>query len=740
MEKDKIYDELAKVNVELNKLREESELSDGLRRAHVDQQAKIHQAKLEIEKLAQELNCKSEEIREIRQACEELQSSLHRKEMFLQQTNCSNEKLQAEHKEKILVLEHGNRDLSVALDEATARIRDLERKTGANDEEIATLKRILSVKSEKDTEMQRNASKDLKETEEYMLKLEEQTRIDKEQLKWKREQFSHLEEAHDKLQTQFQASAVDWKKEKSSLIKEISKLQAGLDDKNQISECLENQLKMCHQALAHEESRRKVLESQLSKSRLQFENAFLDCQEAQTDIEQTAVKRDEEIAEVRCLLRKKDMLANETRHGSVKLEEEKRYLLECFRDAEAAKLDNSCAASSLKKMQDKLQGLDQLHKKYASNLKEKDAEWNHQIEKLKEDLICCLSELGGKNKSIREIQKELEDCRLLLEVKNEEVFALYLVLKSEFCVAFSKMCDENMKLGMCIKQAEEKNMLLKQQLEMRITELNQVHADLKQRCDDTAALTAKFESLNSLKQKKYLVDDELKKYKEMLDESNECQRCLKEQCLRLENTLIENRKNASDDLEMVTSELANKTSELYKSKLELEQWKTEADTLKLKLEEYKLAHKQEMKERNQVIFNLEKEVKDLRNEVECQEKNLIESKQETLDLKGLLQSKKSEMEERIGQFEVERRIFKDVLEELKKASICKEDSLSKLEGICGRFGVFCRDDMKLMDMLETILQSSEDIVGDLLASGGLDDTTFSPSKNRFMQFLMKEFH
>lgn len=843
-EMDKLYRDLEEVKVEIEKLREEcrakTELSDSLRKAHAEQLAKIQQEKLDVDKLAEELNAKSVEICEIRHMYKELQSSLCSKDLFLQKISSANEKLRAEYSEKISKLEGKNRDLALALEEASVRIQDLEKKTFASSEEIAGLKRHLSIIPEKNIEVQKNALKDLKERDEYILRLEEECKITKDQLKWKNEQFSHLEEAHGRLQNQFEVSRVEWQKEKFSLIGEISSLQAALDSQVRISESLETQLRTTNQALAHEESRRKVLEIEVSESRSRFENVFRDCEEAKSEIEQLTTKRDEEIAELRMLLRKKEILANEMKYQTAQLEQENGDLLMSLKDTQEVQINNN-ATSSLKKLQNKHRGSEELHSKRAVNLEE-EGEWTSQVEKVTREIKCYLSELGGKNKSIGELHKTLEDCQCLLEVKNEEILAVFMVLKSQFYVAYSKL-DAKEKLEMGIMQIEEKNRFLNQQLQSKNTELDKLLAELKQRCDEIAVLVERDESLDSLKQKDNLIEEELKRYKAMLDESKECQCKLKQQ-------------------------LANRTSEVEQSKLELQKSKSEMGILKLNLEENQQAHNQEnasllvilkdkdaeigklqekicelesvvlakseaaemltqekysykqlaedrncsiirlqneiaqlknefaereagnsalldanktfeqenksfssnikekeqkiqelqkeyesvdqdlkrvvissaekeaamldealktsqaqktleLEEKNQIIANLEKEVKSLQMEMEFQGKSLVQSKQVALQLEASLIETKSEMQEQKRLLGKEQSYSESLLEELEshkqallenlmKASIDRESLLAQFEGIYEQIGAFCREDVELSHMLEKMLHHSEE--------------------------------
>ncbi|KAL6545817.1 hypothetical protein OROGR_009691 [Orobanche gracilis] len=846
---DKIHEELDEVKLEAQKLREEcrakNELYHSLRKAQAEQLAKSRQDKSEIDKLAQELNAKSEEIHEIRQIYEELQSSLQRKDLILQQISSANEKLRAEYSEKFSKLESENRELFLSLDQTSTRMRDLEEKTKSSSEEIAGLKRLLSINSDKSfQEVDKNTSKYLKQRDEYILKLEEENRNFQNKMKWKNEQFSYLEEAHSQLLTQFQESKMEWQKEKSSFIDDISNLQANLDAQLRVSENLETQLRLSNQALAHEESRRKVLEIELSESRARFKNEYLDCQVAKSEIEELVMKRDDEIAELRMLLRKKETLVNETNYKTAQLERENSELLVSLRDIQEAQINSNASSALLKKLQNKLEFLEKLHNKCGVTIKEKENKWNSQREKLTGDLKIRLSELDGKDKSIRELRNELEDCQCLLEVKNEEIFVIITVLKSEFHISYSKLFEEKEKSSM------GKITLLNQQLLFKNTKLDKVYAQLKEKCDEIAVLKEQVDFLDSLKWKSNAMEEELKKYKAPLDESNLSQKHLPE---------LEYTANIEKALEMVNIQLANRTSEIEKFKLELENSKSEMEILKLEMEGGRQALKQEntslldvvkdkdaevgklreqicrlesvilskseavemlnqekdsyirlaedrncsiislqdeigrvknklaereaanvavldshhtleqenkrlscgikekdekiqelqkefeslivekkvmldealktaegrkiveVEEKNQIIIDLEKEVNGLRNEVDCQGKSLIQSKQEVLQLEASLQTEKAEMQELKSQL-VELESHKQyLLEDLRKASIDKEYFVTQLEGICEKIGIFCREDVELVNMLGS--EEHDEPARDLLSSDGIDYIT-----------------
>ncbi|XP_042005149.1 uncharacterized protein At4g38062-like [Salvia splendens] len=221
-----------RVNIQLddgkrlrNEREMETELSDGLRKACLEKSTKNQLGISEVGKL----RAMSEDIFELRKLYGKLQSSVDQKDLLLDQISSANGKLEAECDVKFQKLEGENGDLVLLLDEAFARIHDLEKKTASSSEEISGLKRLLSVKQQLDSETKNNASVDLKERDEYILKLEEENRVCQDQLRWRNEQFSHLEEAYKKLQALFNERESEWHKEKSSLLHEISELLSTLD-------------------------------------------------------------------------------------------------------------------------------------------------------------------------------------------------------------------------------------------------------------------------------------------------------------------------------------------------------------------------------------------------------------------------------------------------------------------------------------------------------------------------------
>ncbi|CAL5329562.1 unnamed protein product [Camellia sinensis] len=586
---DRVHEELHELKSEMEKLKEEcrtkKELSESLRKAHNEQQVKFMEAKSLIEQQAQQLNAKSEEISELRQICEELKSSLHETELFLKDLNFANEKLRVEYGERIQKLEGENKGLVSALDEATTRTQDWEKKICAGNEEIEGLKRLLFVVEKKclEAEQKAKASEELGRRENVILKIEDENRNVQDQLKWKSEQFMHLKEAHTRLQDQFQLSKVEWENEKSELFDEICSLQTRLDSQTRISQNLHSQLKMCNQALSHEESKRKILEVEVFELKSHFENVILECEEAKSRIENLALQRDEDIAELRNTLGTKESLSKEMEYKISHLEQENQELHGSLKECREVQIKNA-GGNSLKKLQNKLRGLEQLHSQCSVNLKEKEAEWSSRIEKMTRDINGYLSDLEGKDKEIQELQMKLEGCHCLLEVQNEEISVVTMVLKSEFSSVYTKLFDEKAEIEKRNKAREDKILLLREQLETKNSAQSEV--DGEQKGEEGRFLVKRVECSDRIKhEESFMAEEELERHKKMLDELSNFHACLEEQVVQMESELKRSSKDVSYALERANCELARKIHLVNQTKLELRRWKSSAEKAKVYFEE-----------------------------------------------------------------------------------------------------------------------------------------------------------
>ncbi|KAF8377383.1 hypothetical protein HHK36_030760 [Tetracentron sinense] len=503
---DGVYKELDEVKAEMEKLKAEyqakTELSEKLRKVYNEKMVENEAAKLKIEKHAQDLSAKADEISLAKQMCDDLKSDLHEKESVLRHLSSANDKLRADCGEKLRNLEGENRELVLALDEANARIKDQVQKIRVYEEEIECLKGLLSVSEKKcfEAEQRAQASKELRQRDDMLMKLEEENRKVEDQLKWKKEQFEHLEEAHEKLQDQFRANKEESELEKSTLLGEIYSLQTSLDSQTRISEGLQSQLQMCNQALAHEESRRKILEVQVSESKASFENVFAEYQEEKSKIGSLTVRRDEEIASLRNSLCTKETLSKEMEFRLGHLEQENDELRQSLKELQEAQIHRAGAASSLTKLRTKLKSLELAHKDCSTNLKAREVEWSSQMDKSNEDLNDCRCELKCKDEQIHELQKELESCHssaMQLKLQNEENSVMLIVLKSGFSESHSKLSNAQAEIELCNKEREEKVAILIKQLETKNSSLVKAHVDIEQEHEKAASLTRRVVSLEA---------------------------------------------------------------------------------------------------------------------------------------------------------------------------------------------------------------------------------------------------
>ncbi|KAH1079980.1 hypothetical protein J1N35_019741 [Gossypium stocksii] len=565
MAKEKVYEELEEVKVENEKLREDfiskAELCEHLKKVQNEQVTKIREASSKIEKLAQELLEKEEEITTVKRSNEELKCILNEKESAVKHLNVVNDKLRAEGDESNRKSEQENRRLVLALDEANEVNIDQEQKINVLKAEIEGLKMDLSVSKKKCLEAEKAAKNPrvLRETEDLLIKVEEEKSKVEDQLKWKKEQFKHLEEAHEKLRDRFKASKKEWEQEKSALLDEISSLQTRLDSEIRVKRDLQNRLQVCNQALSREETRRKYLEVEVSEFKTHYENIFSECQDAKSQLDCLNSERDNEVATLRHVLGTKESFYKEIEYRSGKLEQENQELLTSLKELQEARIQEAGSTSSLSKLKNKLRSVEQMHKDCSTNLRAKEAEWNSQREEMTRKLNDYSSQLQSKDAALKVLEMELEGClssAVQLKLQNEEISLMLLVLKSGMSEARLKLANVEAELGLHEKERVEELSILKQQLEMKDTALADAQKDIADERERTAILSRRVGTLDQLEDKHKLMEKELNRCKEMLEESSRCQLWLKEQALQAENDSKEKIREVYDALDAVNSELA----------------------------------------------------------------------------------------------------------------------------------------------------------------------------------------
>ncbi|KAF3777724.1 Uncharacterized protein EJ110_NYTH45260 [Nymphaea thermarum] len=636
--------ELDETKAAMAKLMEEykakSSLAESLKTAHDGQLAKIREMKQQIENQAEELRVKSMEIKDSRKLYEELSSSFHEKEVSLRQLNSTFEHLRESYSEKLRKCEEEKKELISALDGATAKSDDQEQKILLFKKEIEDLKGALSIsqmkcsdavgktqtmvtamkqmeldiesknaclleQSENKTkcdilkiklaEMEADLAKEssqriavqntlneLKQRDGVLHKYEEENSNLKEQLKWKKEQFLHLEEAHKKLQDEFRDKTCEWQAEKNELLDEVGKLQNDIDSQTRMLDDTKSRLQMCHQALAHEESRRKLLEIKVNESQVGYENIAAEFQEARSMIESLTMNRDEEIAGLRGSLTAKETLLKEMEHKLVHLEQENQELQGMVNDLQKSQIAEARMSGSVSKLQQKFKALEQIHKECSKILEKKESEWSLKVDKLVAHLDECQADLQGRNNQARDLQLELENCHSLLSgllSQNEEFSVILLVVRSGVLQTQSELDASRLQIEHYVRKKEQEISNLKELVEEKERELDNILSEMENARANTDTLLMRIESLDALEQQSCTLKKELQQHKEMLDESLNHQSHLKEQAMQKENSMKQDLDKAADELEKAHIELADKARRELEMDYELQRWKSVAERL-----------------------------------------------------------------------------------------------------------------------------------------------------------------
>lgn len=550
--------------------------SETLRRAFEEQLVKLQNARVEIELQAKEINAKSEEISTVKQKYEDLQSIFQEKESALKQLSLANESMRTGFKDKFKELEQMNKELVFALDEANVKAEEKENMVFRYKKEIEALKELLSESQKKycDAELRAQAPKELRRRDEMLDELVREKVEVEDRLKWKSEQFWHLEEALNKIQEEFRASKKEWESEKLSLLSNISSLHANLDSQIQVSNDLRSQLQMCNQALAHEESRRRLLEIQMHESKEMYENIVLEYEEVKSNIEILTTGRDEEIASIRNSMSAKNVLLKELEFKNTYLEQENQELLESLKEAREAQIDGVEALASSKSLRQKFRALVLEHKECSDKLKSREVHWSRQMTKLEEELHECLLKLNSKDNEISDLKEEVEysQCSAIqTRMQNEEISIINIILKSKFMEICCDLNSFDLILERPTERDEKKVAFLTEQLEKKNIALTKALAVASEERMKVDFLQSKIEQLEYVNLEYLSMQKELASSKEMVAELSKDIDRVKEQAAQNELNLQDNLHRASYALEKANNSVSEKMSALEKVEFELQQ-------------------------------------------------------------------------------------------------------------------------------------------------------------------------
>ncbi|KAJ8557493.1 hypothetical protein K7X08_003118 [Anisodus acutangulus] len=422
-----------------------------------------------------------------------------------------------------------------------------------------------------------------------------------------------------------------------------------LDSQLRISKDLESRLWMCNQALAHEESRRKLLEVQLAESKTSFDSVFAEYEESKSIIESLTSQRDKEIANLRDVLYTRDTFHKEMEYQFRRVEQENHELM-----------------ASLKE----LQGLEQVHKDCFGDLKAKEAEWASKLEQLTGELDCCKSSVQSKDTLITELREELETCESLtlqLTLQNEETSMMLLVLKSQFFELHQRIADDYASMELEKREGVENISTLIKQLNTKNEALVRVQKDLEEEREKVALLSEKVESLNSEEQQQLPLQREVDTLKEKLKEASTSQIHLKEQALSTKSDLEQVWKSVEEKLKANREEnhqMRRQVEASFLAQADLEfDLKLERESLELKLEE-----------KDRRVDELQQQLFDLNEELQRREQKAEHLEQELARL--------SEMQADVDMFQKtwEKMRTAGILKEVVQNEICKlQEKVEHLE-------------------------------------------------------------
>ncbi|CAN6298200.1 unnamed protein product [Urochloa humidicola] len=581
----------AEVDALTAQLRAKSDLADGLKRASADQATRLRDARAEAERHAAEAAARGEEAAAAEERCGQLAAKLAEKEQSLRHLCGAHETLKGTLREKTEGLEADKRGLLAALEDAEARQAEQEAALRARDAEVARLRGLLSEKERRFGEAEKRAVTAPREVvmrDDMLVKLEEEKATIEGKLKWKAEQFRHLEEAHRKVQDDFRAAKREWGSDRSTLVDRIGALEADLDSKTRVAEDFRSRLDMCSQALAHEEGRRKRVEAEMSELRRMYGNVVSDYEEARSMVESLTTNRDGEIASLRSSLAEKTTLLKEMGYTKAHLEQENEDLRLMLKEYQEAEIGGADAAVSLKDLREKFRALEQTHRTCTEKLRDKEAEWRMQMEKLGNDLDGCISQLESKDMLIRELENELLGSYKSLElqtVENWEALIITTVLQSNFLESCS--CTDTVKLNMqhhC-EEIQKEVAYVRKQLEEKNCMVVQSQAELKQQSEVIAKLNGRIEELEHTELEHEKIQRQLDTYKEMLDNTSRDVHCIKGEASQKEKKLQERLTEALGALDEANHALADRKNDLSQLKINLDQQKQAIERLeKLKVD------------------------------------------------------------------------------------------------------------------------------------------------------------
>ncbi|CAF2249028.1 unnamed protein product [Brassica napus] len=687
---EKVYEELDEVKAANEKLRGDfrakTELLENLKKVQNKQLIEIQEARSVIEKQGFESEEKAREISELKRTNEDLQRCLREKDSVLKRLNEVNDKLRVDGEEKNSGFEEERRKLVLALDEAGEKNIDLEKKSNVYRAEIEGLKGSLAVAEKKRIEAEKTV-RDLKEArgrDDVAVKLEEEEKAKvEEKLKWKKEQFKHLEEAYEKLNNTFESRKKEWEEERSTILDEIYSLQTKVDSQIRISEDLEKKLQMCNSVLTQEETRRKHLEIEVSELKAKYEDAFAECRDARTELDELVGKRDEEVAELRHSLSTKEAYFKEMKYENGKLEQENRELLASLRELQEATIQGS-GSSALSKLKSKFRNLENVHKNCSANLRSRESEWRSQLEKMAEEMNDYKSQLRSKEAAVNELELELENFHSSadkMRLQYEEISVMFLVLSRTVSEAQSRLVNVTDEQTKHERSKEKRCSILIEELEQKSVALAKAREETEAERERVACLLKRVETLDHFEEQNLQMQKEVERYRQTVEESSKLQTQMKEKLKEAEIDFEEKLLQVCDALDNTNSDLVAEREKVMNLTRQIESFGVIKEK-NLVMEKELQKHKEMLEEsekRRMVLEELESDskenIRELYSKVDTAYAKLAEEVEKNVSLIRKIESIDQNEEQRHRELES----YKERLEKATKSQTLLQEKVVEVE-------------------------------------------------------------
>ncbi|KAL3696328.1 hypothetical protein R1sor_010404 [Riccia sorocarpa] len=457
-----------------------------LRSSHKKKEEKMRQEKDEVINAleASELQCEEQRVR-----LRELENEVSRFKTQASNMEKKCAKAESKAKESSSVLE----ELQSRLDETITELFELKNSNTQVDSmriRLQECERALSHEKSQRAKAEKSL-KALKHREEVLEEAEQEHKELQERFKWRNEQFQSLEEAHSKLRSEYGLKKREWESEKGGMLSEIDSLQSALDSKERLLVQVQNQLQMVHQALAHEETRRKALEVQAEDASRGLEQATADCEAARSAVDTLREQMSSEIGSLRDALGTKDRQFKELEIKHSQMEQEHIELKAFEKEYQEWMATHGDQQKLVTDMKERMASLVESHDTLRARVKEQEKGFEKERKEMVKALDQATENLTAREEAMKQLDEEMERLKAALEhlkAHRSELDSQLTVTREQLEKACEDAAEAKLALSSIEKDSHsEKAMLLQtvngkdkiiQELKTQVSLLNQTIAEL----------------------------------------------------------------------------------------------------------------------------------------------------------------------------------------------------------------------------------------------------------------------